>query len=88
MEVFYQLDTNQTGKVSIQDLRYLCEVLDINIVDQLSSSKYYQGKANLPESKNMLWTDHQRPLWDLCEHKKKESLSAEEFRICLLENWE
>ena len=35
----------------------------------------------------MLWTDNQRSLWDLCVHKKKDSLNAEEFKICLLENW-
>ena len=36
---------------------------------------------------NMLCTEDQRPLWDLCVNKKKESLNAEEFKICLLENW-
>ena len=95
MEVFYQLDTNQTGKVSMKDFIHVCEVLEINIVDgdHLSSSQDYEGKATLPKSKsrneklNKLWTEDQRPLWDLCVNKKKESLNAEEFKICLLENW-
>jgi hypothetical protein len=49
---FYQLDTNETGKVSIQNFKHLCEVLEINFVyvDQIPPSKDDEGKANLPEA--------------------------------------
>ena len=95
MEVFYQLDTNESGKVSIQDFIHLCEVLKINFVDAdwIPSLKDDEGEKNLPESKsrdkkiNILWTDNQRPFWDLFAHTRKESLNAEEFKICLHENW-
>ena len=49
MEVFYKLDTNETGKVSIQDFKQLCEVLDINIEDGEHLATLKERKANLPE---------------------------------------
>ena len=52
MEVFYQLDTKETGKVSIQDFKQLLEVLDINIEDGEHLATLKERKANLPERKS------------------------------------
>ena len=94
MEVFYQLDINGTGRVSMMDFRNICEILHLPIVAEEKETSYKKkGTSSLEENKcrndqiQTIWTENQHPFLDLCVNKKKLSLSTEEFRICLLEQW-
>ena len=89
-DVFHHMDTTGTGKVSTLDFRNICKSLNISAFEQ-DSSITQEGRSHLPGSRNdkinKIWTEGQFPYWELCVRKNKVNLNAEDFRICLLEQW-
>ena len=91
MEIFYQMDKNETGKVSIMDFKKCCKILHLDFSTEDRRSKYKQKRtSSLKEPtcrSDQIWTGGQQPYLDLFVIKNQQNLNIEEFSICLLEQW-